>query len=688
MTSHKRIPDPTRLPSAEAVLREQDLRYRSLFEQTRDAVFLLDLDGYYVAVNQRATEMLGYSVDELIGMHYRAVVAPQEHQRSSQVFELLKAGKDVPLYERVFRKRSGAEFPVEMNVSLVCDDQGKPIYIQSIVRDITRRKLDEQMLRESEERYRSVIASLAEGVLLVDEDTIVLAANSSAKRILNRPLHRIIGERVTDVWVSEAVHEDGAPFEPEDFPVGLALATGQPQSDVIMGLQQPDSTRIWISVNTQPVIHPGEKRPYQVVVSFFDITARRETAAAERGQRELTDAIRANALAISNSLRLDEVLDRILENIAPAVPHDMANLMLITDGVAQTVRHRGYTERGLSKLTGSGYVIDRLPNFRLMAETRQPLIISDTYGNPNWIFTHHAQWIRSYLGVPVVFQEEVIGFINLDSSEPGAFTEAHAERLQIFANQAAIAVRNAQLYEEVRQHAAELEARNAELDAFSHTVAHDLKAPLQVLIAYANLLEHLLREYTSAEVVDIVQQMPRHAFKMSQIIDSLLLLAGLRDAEVPIAGVAMQPVVEGALMRFKDRIAERNIVVEVQPELPPAVGYGPWLEEVFANLIGNAIKYIGNDNPAPQIAIRGERLGSMARYEVVDNGLGIDQEHQRYLFKMFARFHKGESKGHGLGLSIVHRIIVKLNGVVGVESEPEEGSTFWFTLPALDLDDE
>jgi signal transduction histidine kinase len=172
------------------------------------------------------------------------------------------------------------------------------------------------------------------------------------------------------------------------------------------------------------------------------------------------------------------------------------------------------------------------------------------------------------------------------------------------------------------------------------------------------------------------------AFVMSGMIDNLLLFARLRDASEIIEVVQIMPVIQSALTRLREVIAERGVIVDVQPDLPTSMGHGPWLEEVFANLIGNAVKYIGKNNAAPRIEIRGYSLNGQVRYEVQDNGLGVAPIDQVRLFEMFARFHKSEAKGAGLGLSIVQRIITKLNGNVGVVSAPGQGSTFWFVLPA------
>src|SRR5690606_28648579 len=168
---------------------------------------------------------------------------------------------------------------------------------------------------------------------------------------------------------------------------------------------------------------------------------------------------------------------------------------------------------------------------------------------------------------------------------------------------------------------------------------------------------------------------------MKSMIDNLLLFSELGSAEVTVEPVDMQIVVSLVLARFYDRIRERGVTVEVTPELPRAMGYSPWLEEVFANLIDNSIKYMGEDNPAPRIIVWGERAGDWARFEIIDNGVGIEEADQQRLFQMFTRFHRHHADGSGLGLSIARRIVEKLGGRIGVESEPGRGTKFWIELP-------
>ena len=145
---------------AEDALRKSEMLYRALFEHAGDAVFIMNLEGVHITANRKAAEMLGYSVEELIGKSFKEIVAPSEFQKAAGKLKGLLEGQSFPLYERIFRKKDGTEFPVEINVALVRDEDGKPLYIQSIVRDISeRKKADEKIkasLREKEILLREI----------------------------------------------------------------------------------------------------------------------------------------------------------------------------------------------------------------------------------------------------------------------------------------------------------------------------------------------------------------------------------------------------------------------------------------------------------------------------------------------------------------------------------------------------
>ncbi|MFQ5617083.1 MAG: response regulator [Anaerolineales bacterium] len=231
-----------------------------------------------------------------------------------------------------------------------------------------------------------------------------------------------------------------------------------------------------------------------------------------------------------------------------------------------------------------------------------------------------------------------------------------------------------------------LQLQVAELDAFAHTVAHDLKGPLSVIIGYASILEDTFGAIPKDEFDQYLYAISQTSIKMSNIIDELLLLAEMREKKVEIHPLDMVSITTEAQKRLIYLFEQYQVEIMLPEAWPEALGYGPWVEEVWVNYISNAIKYGGR----PPCVELGADVGktddlpyNTARFWVRDNGPGLSSEERARLFTPFERFHQARARGHGLGLSIVRRIVEKLGGQVGVESDgaPGAGSIFWFTLP-------
>jgi PAS domain S-box-containing protein len=235
----------------------------------------------------------------------------------------------------------------------------------------------------------------------------------------------------------------------------------------------------------------------------------------------------------------------------------------------------------------------------------------------------------------------------------------------------------------LRRYTADLQTRNEELDTFAHTVAHDLKNPVGLVISFAEMLNDCYTTMSNDEVQESMQTLLHIGCKMDNIIDELLLLAGLRSAQVKTGPLDMRCVVTEAQQRLAQVIQEcKAEIVLKQPEAwPRALGYAPWLEEVWVNYISNALKYGGMP---PRIELGADPLADgMVRFWLRDNGPGLNTEQQAQLFAPFTRLDRIRPNGHGLGLSIVRRIMDKLGGQAAVESEgiPGRGCVFSFTLP-------
>ena len=222
----------------------------------------------------------------------------------------------------------------------------------------------------------------------------------------------------------------------------------------------------------------------------------------------------------------------------------------------------------------------------------------------------------------------------------------------------------------------------AELDAFAHTVAHDIKNPLAVLVGYVELLQMDNEGITTAERAKYLNEMLAQGKKLFRIIEELLLLSSVRqDEEIETHSLEMGNLVGGAMKRVKNLIEQENATLQQPQSWPTAIGYAPWVEEIWVNYLSNALKYGGEP---PEVSFGATELPAenAIKFWVQDNGAGLTEEEQSLLFTPFERLDQIKVKeGHGLGLSIVRRIITRLGGKVGVDSEVGQGSSFWFTLP-------
>ena len=195
-----------------------------------------------------------------------------------------------------------------------------------------------------------------------------------------------------------------------------------------------------------------------------DITLRQQTLEAlraseiaEREQRQFAESLRDTASALISAVNLESVMNTILENVFEVVPHDAANIMLINDDFASPTYWRGYSDDRDHYINDISFHVMETPNLREMFLTSSPFLASYTEQYSHWVDVPLTNWVKSYVAAPIRSHGQVIGFLSLDSREAGFFTETHAQRLQVFADQSSVAIENAQLYERIQQHSDELE---------------------------------------------------------------------------------------------------------------------------------------------------------------------------------------------------------------------------------------
>lgn len=303
--------DITESHATELRLRESEERFRALFEHSPDAIFVESLEGEVLQANPAAGRLHGMAPEKLTGRRIEDLVPAAHRGTVREAFRRL-ASEGVETLESWSLTADDRAVPVEIRARTLRWREAPAVLLH--VRDISERHRSALALAASEQRHRSTIAVLAEGVLLVGPDALILAANDSAARILGLPAGALPGRSaVQGDW--STCHADGTPFIPEDYPVSVTLRTGQPQNDVVMGVRRPDGELRWLSINTRPLT--GPEGAGGVVVSFADITQRRAVEEA------LQEAHASLERRVADRTRELEAANARLSEFAHVITHDL-----------------------------------------------------------------------------------------------------------------------------------------------------------------------------------------------------------------------------------------------------------------------------------------------------------------------------------------------------------------------------
>ncbi len=498
--------------------------------------------------------------------------------------------------------------------------------------------------------YRTMFTSMQDAVLLLDSARRIVDLNPAAQATFGLEPRQIVGKPVSQVL--------------SRWPT-LVPAADLFQSVVQIAVNGQDRS---FDVRSSALNTPDGKTN-GVMLLLHDITKRlrAETALEEANAR--LDMLRRVDAELSRRLDVRYVAMMALDAAIRFSTADTGFIGLNTDSGVRVIHSMGLSD---SKDPNQQLVLNRGITSRVICTCTAELV-PDVQADPDYFAL--IPGMRSQITVPLVSGPKLIGVITLETSDPSRFTTDTLNTIKQLAARVGIAIDNSNIYEE-------REKLIIDLDAFAHTVAHDLKNPVSILYGYSSLLlEHSgkMSQQHSDQMLNIIAQTSE---KMTNIVNELLLLASVRKGvNVKVGPIDMAAVVSEVQARLALMIDDYDAVITAPDHWPQAVGYGPWIEEVWVNYISNAMKYGG---VPPHITLgAAEQPDGSIRFWVRDNGPGLTADQKASLFTEFSRLQQVKVEGHGLGLSIVQRIVEKLNGKVGVESVPGEGSTFSFTLPAL-----
>jgi signal transduction histidine kinase len=422
---------------------------------------------------------------------------------------------------------------------------------------------------------------------------------------------------------------------------------------------------------TENAYRSGDLQMLQLIASQAAVSIQNARLfEAEREQRVLAESLRDTVSILNSTLHFDEVLDHIMDNVGRVVAYDSVSIMLIEGetGIARVVRRRGYAEHRLEAIVlALRFPVSETPSLRFMSETGKPLAISDTQTYAGWVDRVETRWIRSYAGTSIRLKEQVIGFLNLNSAQPGFFTDAHAERLLAFASQAAPAIENARLFEEVSAGRRKLQALSQRLVEVQETERRNIARELHDEIGQTLTGLKLLLDTAHKLPGD---RMTARLGEAQAIVNDLIRLARNLSLELRPTMLDDLGLLPALLWLFERYAAQTGVSVNfdhsgVDRRFPSSVETATY--RIVQEALTNVARHAQVDHVLVEVRAGDEQLV----VKVEDRGVGFDQHAVL-----------GASESGGL-IGMRERAFL-LGGKLIVESAPGMGTRLIARLPMGD----
>ena len=638
--------DITERKRMEEEIAQSEALFRNYFDLGQIGMAITSIEQGWLRVNNRLCEMLGYTREELTRMTWTELTYPDDLEPDMVQFRKLLSG-EIERYsmDKRFVRKNGSIAYTYLAVSCQHKPDGDVDYIIASLQDITERKLAEKELREKEERL--ALATLQNGVGVWDWNLV------TQEMIWDDSMYSLYRIRREDFIGTEEAWRKA--LHPDDLHRG-----DQEVNDAIAGIK-PFNTEF-------RVVWPnGEIHHIKAVAKVF--RDERGTPLRMLGiNMDITEHKQAEAALRASEERLHSIIQTSMDGI----------VQMDADGIVT-----GWNSQ-MEKVFG-------WPHTEAIGRTLHETII------PPWHREAHINGLKHFLltgeGPALNRRIEVEGLhrdghvfpVELtvtqiktgDKYEFSAFlrdiTEAKRVKEEIYRL-------NTELEQRVVERTARLEAANKDMESFSYSISHDLRAPLRAINGFSKILQEDYVGRLDDEGRRLLHVVSDNAQKMGELIDDILAFSRAGRNEIARSAINMKKLVAGVWEELKPEMAGRDVHLDIG-DLPPAEGDPAMMHQVVFNLLSNAVKFTQQRSDA-RIEVGGQAGEQEAVYHVKDNGVGFDMQYADKLFGVFQRLHGvDEFEGTGIGLAIVKRIVAKHGGRVWAEGRVGEGATIYFALP-------